>query len=261
MDLLGGIATLGSGLLNFFGGQNATDKNIAAQQQINDANWNHSLYMAQNSIQMKKADAEAAGISPLYAMGAPTMSFAPAQVGAMGNQPNALAPLATTMRDLGQDLSRPAAATNSPVNKLAGVQAAQQTVGNTLDLENKKLNNEILKARLATLTQPGTPPGQPFVVPENNKTEQRPPLMLGGYRWDTNPNTSPMKAYEDQYGDEGPVASLLPLWHFGNDLAYNAFGKPGQQPSNRDAARPDLSALPGRIQQWYNQAKAQKWVY
>lgn len=254
-DPLSAITTVGSSLLNFFGGQSAQDKAIEAQQAINAQNWEHSLYMANNSVQMKKADAEKAGISPLYAMGAPTMSFAPAQVGASGTPYNAMAPLAKGMHDLGQDVSRASSAPDTTQSKVAGVLTAQQTASNALDLESKSLQNQILKSRLALLTQPGTPPGQPFVVPENSKIEQRPPLMFGGTRWDTNPNTSPMKAWEDQYGDEGPVASMLPIGILANDMLHN------MRPSDRTAARPDFSKVPATVSRWYDAIKSQRWVY
>lgn len=249
MDLLGAITSVGSGLLNFIGGQSAQDKAIEAQRATNAENWDHSLFMAKNSIQMRKADAEAAGIHPLYAMGAPTMSFAPAQVGAAGVASNRMAPIAGAMRDLGQDLGRSAAANVAPESKVAAVVQGQQVVSNKLDLETKELQNQLLKARIANLTQPGTPPGA-FPVPENPKPEQRPPLMAGGYRWKTNPNTSPMKAWEDQYGDEGPVASTLPLAILANDAVYNWRTHPNVADNWNK-----LSSGTAAIGRWFNAAK------
>ena len=130
---------------------------------------------------------------------------------------------------MGQDISRSVAAYRSPGEKVNAVQAAQIQANNALDLETKKLNNDLLRAKIANLTQPATPPGVPFEVPEKNKIEENPKLMLGGNRWDTNPNTSPMKAWEDRYGDEGPVAATTPLLVLEQDLKKN-FGDPSTWP-------------------------------
>lgn len=267
LDPFSMIGSLGAGLFSFLGANDASETsrqnalaNIQAQKEINAENWDHSLYMAKNSLQMRKADAEAAGIHPLYAMGAPTMSFAPSQVGAglPTSVPNKMAGVASAMQSMGQDLSRASAADVGPASKVAAVQTTQQITSNNLDLENKQLQNTLLKARIANLTQPATPPGVNFTVPENNKVEQRPPLMLFGKRWDTNPDTSPMKAWEDQYGDEGPVASTLPLAILANDLLY------GNKPKDRSTARTDFSGLGSGdsvVGRWFNQLKGQRWVY
>lgn len=219
MDIFGGLGSLASGVLNFFGQRDANAKNAAIARDTNAQNWANSQYMASNSIQLRKADAEKAGIHPLYAMGAPTMSFAPATVGAP--QQNAMSGLASGLRDMGQDVSRAATAVQSPGQKVASVMSAQQAASNTLDLENKRINNEILKLRLIQMSQPGTPPGVPFQVPEETKVEKNPALMLGGRRWGQTSDTSPMKPFEDRYGDEGPVASMLPLYILDQDMQKN----------------------------------------
>lgn len=178
---------------------------------------------AQNAIQWKVADAQKAGIHPLYALGASTTSFSPVSVGVSGANP-----LASALGDMGQDVSRAASALRGPADRAAGVgavAAAQEVTANKLRLENMDLQNQILRSKLATMNQPGTPPGVDFPVPENNKVEQRPPLMVFGKRWDTNPNTSPMKAWEDQYGDEGPIAWGMPLVIGANDAVYNAVNR------------------------------------
>lgn len=232
MDPLTAGLSIGSSLLNFFGGQSAQDKAIAAQERTNQQNWANSLYMAQNSIQMRKQDAEAAGIHPVYALGSPTMSFAPAQVGAAGQPQNRMAPLAQGMRDLGQSLTAAPGSQAAP-NAYAAEAAA-------LDLENRKLQNEILKNRvvagrstMGAVSQ--VPPSGNFVVPENPKVEQRPPLMMSGSRWSTSDKTSPMKAWEDQYGDEGPVSWGMPLMILSDDMEKN-YGP--------------MSSWPGQVMRW-----------
>lgn len=243
------IASIGSGLLNFFGGQSAQDKAIAAQQQVNEQNWQHSLAMAQNSIQWRAEDAEKAGINKLYAIGAPTMSFAPAQVGAAGVPYNAMKPLADTLHGLGQDVSRAGYAGQSQAAKVAGAEASQRLVSNNLDLQSKGTDNEIkqmqlalLKARYANLT--GTPPVGPFNVPESNKSEGRPPLMMWGTRIRTNPNTSNAQAYEDRYGDDGPMSWLYSTGIGLADAYHHFFPPMGSGQSTLDRTR--------AAHKWYN---------
>lgn len=185
------------------------------------------------SIQTRVADANAAGVHPLYALGAPTMSFAPAQVGAPAQ--NAMAPLAQGMRDLGQNLS----GKSTPGGQNAEAPNLYQAETMRLDLENRRLQNDLLRNRVAT-TSPKVPPVGDFPVPENAKIEQRPPLMFMGKRWETDPSNSPMKAWEDQYGDEGPVASTLPLLLLDSDIQKNY----------------PVASWPGHVMRWgYNALK------
>lgn len=172
---------------------------------------------AQNSITWRVADAKKAGIHPLYAMGAPTMSPA---VSVQSD------PLAASLSSMGQDVSRAVRATSNASEREGG------DMLQTLALERAGLQNELLRSQIASInarTSQGGQVGPPiptdtpdtFPVPEKNKSEERPPLMLFGQRWNTNPNTSPMKAWEDQYGDEGPIAWGMPIALLVNDLKHN----------------------------------------
>lgn len=227
-NILGAATNLFGGLLGKSSADKANETNAAMAAQ----NIALQREFAQNAIQWKVADAKAAGLHPLAALGASTTSFAPVTVGASGANP-----LADSLRSMGQDLSRSASVNRSAPGRLGAIQTAQQTESNSLDLENKRLNNEILKSRLVTMNQPATPPpipdsSNPFPVPENTKVENRPPLMLFGKRWMTNPNTSPMKAFEDQYGDEGPASWVLPPLIAANDAAHNLASRMGWNPES-----------------------------
>lgn len=209
----GGLSALGG----FMGMEGAKDVN-ATNAAIAERNIALQREFAQSGIQWRVKDAAKAGVHPLYALGASTTSFSPVSVGAV----NEAAPMANALVGMGQDVSRAAAAYRGPGARLEAVQTAHQVAANGLQLENMKLQNDLLRSRLAVMNQPGTPPGVAFGVPENKKTEERPPLMVFGQRWDTNPNTSPMKAWEDQYGDEGPIAWGMPMVIGANDAVYNA---------------------------------------
>lgn len=218
------LASAGANLLGGFLNRDA-QKEANQTNALNAAqNRQDQIDFARHGIEWRMEDAKRAGIHPVHALGAPGMSFSPVSVGA-----TAETGVGTGLQSMGQDISRSVAAYRSPADKVNGVQIAQQQASNTLDLETKTLNNQLLRAKLANLTQPGTPPGVPFDVPESKKIEENPKLMLGGTRWDTNPNTSPMKAFEDRYGDEGPVAAVAPLLVLEQDLRKN-FGDPATWP-------------------------------
>lgn len=196
---------------------------------------------AQSGIQWRVQDAIKAGLHPLAALGGSGASFsspssavgsisaAPSRTGVSGGG----AGIGSSVAAMGQDISRAMMASGSQDTRQLMM---QETMGQ-LGLERAKLQNDLLKAQLAsTITRnmsgqvgPPIPTDGPFPVPENPKPEQRPPLMFGGTRWRTNPDTSPMKAWEDQYGDEGPVASTLPILIMYNDFLAN-YGQPATWP-------------------------------
>lgn len=150
MDILGGLGSLASGILGYMGAkeQNQTQKDIAAQ------NIALQKEFAQTGIRWKVEDAKAAGIHPLYALGANTTSFAPVSVGTT----NAMSPLADMAKNLGQDLSRSVDATRTGKERVA---ARVEGVASGLQLDNMKLKNDLLRAQIAKLNQSQVGPGMP----------------------------------------------------------------------------------------------------
>lgn len=106
---------------------------------------------AKKAIQWKAKDAEAAGISKLYALGANTTSYAPITTGGAG--------LGSGIAEAGQYLGRAIDAGNSQ----AGRQSSLSTAAAQVQLEGLKLDNSIkrqeLLSKMALNTQPGTAPG------------------------------------------------------------------------------------------------------
>lgn len=131
-----------SNLLGGLFGRSSASEQRRAQEQANAANlaWAESQQsrneqlqreFAQNGIRWKAADAKAAGLHPLFAMGASTQGFAPIAIGA-GQQAAAESDwLGPTIRNMGQDLSRAVAA-----------QATQQ------EREAQQLQLELLRAQV-----------------------------------------------------------------------------------------------------------------
>lgn len=180
-----------------------------AKAKTNEQNAALQRDFAQNSIRWRVADAKAAGVHPIYALGAPTMSASASYIPEDGFASQGAA-LGSALES--QDLSRPINATRTLEERTA---AAKET---ELRLEGLKLDNDIKRASVASSVQriaqglnppmPAIDERTPFAVPANPESEKRPPLMLFGHRVLTPSGTSPMKAWEDQIGDEGPLSWL-----------------------------------------------------
>lgn len=112
-----------------------------SQSDANKANIKYQKQFAQEGIQWRVADAEKAGIHPLYALGAQTTSFSPSVVGdtSMGN----------ALAAAGDNIGR-AIAAKSTADELLPVKA--------LTLERMGLENELLRTQIRQLSAAGTPP-------------------------------------------------------------------------------------------------------
>jgi hypothetical protein len=108
--LIGGGSSILGGLIN-----------TNNQQQINQQNWQNQLFMAQNAIQMRVADANKAGINPLAALGS---SFSPSAPQLVGTNPG------SGITDAGQNISR-------------ALLARQDT-----NERQERLNEQLLQARI-----------------------------------------------------------------------------------------------------------------
>lgn len=181
------IASIGSGLLNFFGSRSANDRNaaaveannarnIASQEYINaqnialaretnaanlaDKNRDRELQaqFAQQGIRWRAADARAAGIHPLYAMGAQTTSYAPSSVGmvtpSLGAATTQAPSFSNEFAGASQDFSRAIHATRSSTERAEAVLNTSQA----LQLQNMGLQNELLRSQIAKINATINPP-------------------------------------------------------------------------------------------------------
>lgn len=139
-SLINAAANIGSG---FFGGGGSEGLSRDDQRFLADFQWKQSLRnesfqqeMARNGISIRAADAERAGLHPLAALG-----ISPSSGGgfgtAFGGSPASRgpSPFADSLRSMGQDVSRAAAAVSS----------REQRMAMALDLENKQLNNDYMR--------------------------------------------------------------------------------------------------------------------
>lgn len=140
--MLGNIIAAGANLVGGIIGSNKESKiakqNIAMQKQF-----------AQEGIRWKVADAKAAGLHPLAALGAQTSSFSPISVG--GNS------LATGLAAAGQDIGRAVNATRTSGER---IDAYTKTVQD-LNLRRLGLENDLLASQIAKINQAGSPPPFP----------------------------------------------------------------------------------------------------
>lgn len=221
-SLISAGASLAGGLLNRSAAQDAqqqTRENLDRQMQMQKD-------FAKSGIRWRVEDARKAGIHPLYALGANTPQYTPSSATFAADNS-----LGNSFAAAGQDIGRAINSTRTGAERESAFTRSMQN----LQLQNAGLDLEIKKATLASAVQRNianrTPPGpgiasdsfDPFKVPEASKSEDRPPLMLGGVRVRTPPTTSPMKAWEDQFGDDGPGSWLPQIAVLGHTYGHNMF--------------------------------------
>lgn len=124
-SLISAGANLLGGLFNRQSSENANERNYQAQKEF-----------AQQGLRWKVADAEAAGVHPLYALGAQGQSFSPSFVGDTG--------VGQGLSNAGQDISR-AAMTTATNNERDSAYNQQLR---TLALERGSLENELLRTQI-----------------------------------------------------------------------------------------------------------------
>ena len=141
-SLLGGIA---SSALSLFG------KNKEAKMQ---------KQFAKNGIQWKVEDAKKAGVHPLYALGANTVSYSPVGVGDSFGW----------LSDMGQEIDRSRMATSGRETR------RMEAALGSLSLERAGLENDLLRAEIAKTrgqVGPPVPAGGRGLVPEDLVKPQR----------------------------------------------------------------------------------------
>jgi len=205
--------------------------------------------MQKNAIQIRVADANKAGVNPLYALGAPTFNPTPS-------------PLGSSLADAGQQLGRAVDATMNPSERASSVgKAAEQLQLQRMGLENEKLASEIRLMR-----QPGSPPAAPGgatpTIDGQGNARTTPPLdpeakaitlrlpAGGGKTFDfPTSGTSNSQSIADQYGDT--AQEIYGMWRLAND-AYAKYIKPSDDYYTAKfwkalaAAQDSLPALPPR---------------
>lgn len=180
MSILGSLIGAGTSLLGGLLGKKSADK--ANDQQMD---------LAKNTIQYRVADANAAGVHPLYAMGAPTMNFQAA-----------VNPLPDAIANMGQDLSRAVSAGLDGKGRVDAYTAQLRA----LQLQRGGLENELLKAQIRNANSPGLPPaaggkGDGAII--DGQGDSRSPLSAFGVTVKPKASESPAQDWENEYGEFG----------------------------------------------------------
>ncbi|UDN67578.1 DNA pilot protein [robinz microvirus RP_58] len=102
---------------------------------------------AQNSIQWRAADAEKAGISKVFAMGAPTVSYSPQSVGDYG------------ISDAGKAIAQAIPGQGGPGSTTGGKLAGLASEIQQAQLDGLRIDNDIKRADLASKVSIATQPG------------------------------------------------------------------------------------------------------
>lgn len=220
-EIISGIGSIAGGLFGRSSAEKANKRNIQLQKDF-----------AQKGIQWKVADAKAAGIHPLAALGAQTVAFSPSVVGDNS--------LATGISQAGQDIGRAVNSTRTQDQRINAVQRTASTLaleGQALDNRGKEIQNALLASKLATSSQVG-PAMQAASgatntgIPGQNSSKLT-RVDIGGYR-SVPAQISDAQTFEDRYGEvvsslAGAGIAAGDLWktagHYGGPY-YNAYIRP-----------------------------------
>lgn len=179
IDALPGIGGIVGGIAGAISSRKTAKENIQLQKDF-----------AQQGIRWKVADATAAGIHPLYALGAQTHSFAPNPVG-------------NDFGTIGQNIGSAVQAMATPAQKN---DAFAKTVEG-LTVEKMGLENEVLRSQLRLVSQPASGPGMPVqdrMIPGQGNTPSGEVMKTGfGLSLRTEPGVTPANKWSDQYGEPG----------------------------------------------------------
>lgn len=198
---LGPAISAGASLAGGFLSRNAQkDANAAAAANAAEQR-NMQLDFAQKGIRWRVNDAKAAGIHPLYALGASTPSYTP--------QSTAFTPetgLAAGLAAAGQDVGRAINATRTAPERADAYTEALRA----LQLRNAELDLEIkrtdLASRVARLGQNPNPPLANGEL-ELDKWGKATPLVTGGREITTDRRWSDGQTFEDRWGEWGGGAA------------------------------------------------------
>lgn len=137
----------------------SNSQNQSGDKKAGEKNYQAQKEFAQHGVRWKVDDAKAAGIHPLYALGAPTTSFAPSYSG--------------TPSSYGQDISRAIDATSTRSERAQNKQmvsnqpsAKMQAQSDRLTLDNMALQNELLRSQIARTQADQSGPAFPSSTPQ-----------------------------------------------------------------------------------------------
>lgn len=235
------LSFIGKGIDAWSSSEN-TDRRIAADQQLQAQNIANQREFAQQGIRWKVADAQAAGLHPLAALGAQTSSFSNV-VGADIPVPR------TDFGGMGQDLGRAIDAGSSQAERSDRMGQAIARTAQVFSLEKMNLENEVLKNQVA-LTRAQLPPPLPASAlahlsrspartteghPIDDKKIEQQASDAPAYRnykflglpLSADPRASDGQVLEDRLGDFEAVSGLTAIYNLLQDMKFTARQRAG----------------------------------
>lgn len=140
--VIGAAGSIAGGLIN----KGASDNQTAAQMAMGEQNLAMQKRFAEEGIRWRVADAKAAGIHPLYALGAQLPSYSPTTF-----IPGDVSGLGNGIAAAGQDIGRAVDATRTSEERTTARLDA-------LSVERAELQNELLRSQIARMNQNPNPP-------------------------------------------------------------------------------------------------------
>lgn len=158
---LGAVGSVVGGILGAKSSASAQAANAAAMMGINALNYEHQKEFAQNSIRWKVADAKAAGLHPLAALGAQGTGFSPSFQMGQGQSGDDYSWLGQAGQYAGRAMEA------KMTERERAQQQALRDKDTALNLENKQLQNDLLRSQIrsseaAILRQAGGIPAMPL---------------------------------------------------------------------------------------------------
>ena len=139
-SIAGGIGAAVGGVAGLI----SSGQSQANAAKLNQLNYEHQKEFAQNGIRWKVADAKAAGLHPLAALGASTAQYTPAT--AIGDSPDW-----SFLSDAGQSIGRAVDAKRTQQERVE--QQQKQDAAFALKAENQKAENDLIRAQTASIHQ------------------------------------------------------------------------------------------------------------
>lgn len=150
-NIIGALGSIAGGLINADAQADANAANLMFQRNQFKRNARLQKLFANRAIGWKVRDARRAGIHPIYALGAPTTSYAPQTV---GNVHSPVTGIGDAISASSQHIGRAIEAGSTHDGRFT-----QQLQG--LTLQRAELENALLSSQLARVNSPGTPPAIP----------------------------------------------------------------------------------------------------
>ena len=231
-----------------------TDKKIAAERELQAQNIANQKEFAQQGIRWKVADAQAAGLHPLAALGAQTSSFSNV-VGGNYDIPK------TDFGGMGQDIGRAIDAGSTQAERSDRMGQAIARTAQVFSLEKMNLENEVLKNQVALTRAQLAPPLPAGALAHLSRSPNRTAdghaisdddvkqkagdapanrnYKFLGIPLLTNPKASDGQVLEDRLGDFEAVSGLTAIYNLLADIKHTARMKSGygENPFDRHPPR------------------------